>query len=704
MGFINKKHDKKERLERMQELYKSITNSNWAALSMEQNGHFKHALISWTDLNSFADEQVEKLNEETANVHLSTDEKIILDELNKLRAEIESNCYASAKAMERHLQLQHQQSQHQQQLQQQHQQHYGNAVPTLRTSIPHTMSSRKPGSKMLKSLRPGGLTSYSSTPSATSMSKQSGVPSASTGSSVSNSLPTAKHAANLMWAPSNSLNVNNSNNNSNSNSISNSNLLAPDSNYTSNSYSNGSVNNNEYQSNSVSATISPAGEFAEFSSTTVATVNTNGHSKKTPSDRARAALKASAAVKYPNRPELSNNSNSSSTNKLDATRQHRSHRSRSPQYEISPNPPSSTSYSPVASESSLQSPTRAIKNPKVPVAAGDEIKADEDPAEDSEEDEDEKILKKIKGVDLKFAKNILVESSRDQDKVFWSDIAGLEQAKETLMETVVYPFLRPDLFRGLREPVSGMLLFGPPGTGKTMLARAAATESNSTFFSIQSSSLTSKWYGESEKLVRALFQVAKAKAPSIIFVDEIDSLLGKRSGDGDDDTSRRLKNEFLVQWSDLSKAAAGRVDDENDPPSRVLVLAATNLPWAVDEAARRRFVRRQYIPLPEPETRLAHFTKLLMHTPNSLTEDDMQQLVELTEGYSGSDITSLAKDAAIWPIRELGSKMLNLKEVEIRPLCLGDFERSMKNIRPSVNKEGLEKFEEWAREFGSSGA
>lgn len=655
---------------------------------MEQNGHYKHALISWTDLNTFADEQVQKLNEETANLHLSTDEKIILDELNKLRAEIESNCYASAKAMEKHLQ-------HHQQLQQQQQQQYQNSVPTLRTSIPHTMSSRKPGSKMLKSLRPGGLTSYSSTPSATSVSKQSVIPS-STVSSSSNSLPTAKHAANLMWAPSNSLNVSNGNN-------SNSNLLAPDSNYNSNNYSSGSVNINEYHSNSTSAGASPSYEFAEFSTTTTS-VNNGNINKKTPSDRARAALKASAAVKYPNRPELSNNSNSSSTNRLDAPRQHRSHRSRSPHYDLSPNPPSSTSYSPVASESSLQSPTKPLKNPKVPVPAGEEGKGDEEVGEENDEDEDEKILKKIKGVDLKFAKNILVESSRDQDKVYWSDIAGLEQAKETLMETVVYPFLRPDLFRGLREPVSGMLLFGPPGTGKTMLARAAATESNSTFFSIQSSSLTSKWYGESEKLVRALFQVAKAKAPSIIFVDEIDSLLGKRSGDGDDDTSRRLKNEFLVQWSDLSKAAAGRFDDNDDPPSRVLVLAATNLPWAVDEAARRRFVRRQYIPLPEPETRLAHFTKLLVNTSNSLSEEDMQKLVELTEGYSGSDITSLAKDAAIWPIRELGSKMLNLKEVEIRPLCLGDFERSMKNIRPSVNKEGLEKFEEWAREFGSSGA
>lgn len=115
------------------------------------------------------------------------------------------------------------------------------------------------------------------------------------------------------------------------------------------------------------------------------------------------------------------------------------------------------------------------------------------------------------------------------DEVHWDDIAGLESAKYSLKEAVVYPFLRPDLFRGLREPVRGMLLFGPPGTGKTMLARAVATESHSTFFSISASSLTSKYLGESEKLVRALFAIAKKLSPSIIFVDEIDSIMGSRN-------------------------------------------------------------------------------------------------------------------------------------------------------------------------------
>lgn len=238
------------------------------------------------------------------------------------------------------------------------------------------------------------------------------------------------------------------------------------------------------------------------------------------------------------------------------------------------------------------------------------------------------------GVDKNAAKQILNEIVVRGDEVHWSDIAGLEPAKNALREAVVYPFLRPDLFMGLREPARGMLLFGPPGTGKTMLARAVATESKSTFFSISASSLTSKYLGESEKLVRALFGLAKVLAPSIIFVDEIDSLLSQRSGSGEHEATRRIKTEFLIQWSDLQRAAAGRESSDKDggDPNRVLVLAATNLPWAIDEAARRRFVRRQYIPLPEFETRSVQLKNLLGQQKHNLTDDDFAKLVELTDG------------------------------------------------------------------------
>ena len=241
-----------------------------------------------------------------------------------------------------------------------------------------------------------------------------------------------------------------------------------------------------------------------------------------------------------------------------------------------------------------------------------------------------------KGVDEQAAKQIFNEIVVKGDEVHWDDVAGLEAAKKALKEAVVYPFLRPDLFMGLREPARGMLLFGPPGTGKTMLARAVATESRSTFFAISASSLTSKWLGESEKLVRALFSLAKALAPSIIFVDEIDSLLSSRGGSSEHESTRRIKTEFLIQWSDLQRAAAGKQQSDKEKAegdaSRVLVLAATNMPWAIDEAARRRFVRRQYIPLPEAPVRAEQLKTLLGHQKHSLNWKDIQVLVELTDG------------------------------------------------------------------------
>ncbi|SCU77814.1 LAME_0A02322g1_1 [Lachancea meyersii CBS 8951] len=322
------------------------------------------------------------------------------------------------------------------------------------------------------------------------------------------------------------------------------------------------------------------------------------------------------------------------------------------------------------------------------------------------------IIAQLRGVDEAAAKQIFSEIVVRGDEVHWDDIAGLEAAKYSLKEAVVYPFLRPDLFRGLREPVRGMLLFGPPGTGKTMLARAVATESNSTFFSISASSLTSKYLGESEKLVRALFAIAKKLSPSIVFVDEIDSIMGSRNNDGENESSRRIKNEFLVQWSSLSSAAAGKKgsqtengdDDGNDEEDeRVLVLAATNLPWSIDEAARRRFVRRQYIPLPELETRKKQLSKLLMHQKHTLTDDDFEEVLKLTDGYSGSDITSLAKDAAMGPLRELGDKLLSTPRDQIRAIALQDLKNSLSYIKPSVSADGLEQYENWAQKFGSSG-
>ena len=128
----------------------------------------------------------------------------------------------------------------------------------------------------------------------------------------------------------------------------------------------------------------------------------------------------------------------------------------------------------------------------------------------------------------------------------WSDIAGLTDAKRSITEIVVWPMQRPDIFTGLRRPPKGLLLFGPPGTGKTLIGKCIASQSKATFFCVSSSSLTSKWHGESEKLVRALFAVARSRQPAVIFIDEVDSLLQERS-ENEDESTRRIKTEFLVQ-------------------------------------------------------------------------------------------------------------------------------------------------------------
>ncbi|KAH8706847.1 oligomeric complex COG6-domain-containing protein [Ilyonectria robusta] len=379
--------------------------------------------------------------------------------------------------------------------------------------------------------------------------------------------------------------------------------------------------------------------------------------------------------------------------------------------------PRPVSISSGSGEDSGQPPARGrrLKPKEAAIQADSEAQtSDESPAEESPcemttwKKKKATIMKSLPpGIDETAAKQILNDIVVQGDEVHWGDVAGLEIAKNALRETVVYPFLRPDLFMGLREPARGMLLFGPPGTGKTMLARAVATESQSTFFSISASSLTSKYLGESEKLVRALFGLARTLAPSIIFVDEIDSLLSQRSGSGEHEATRRIKTEFLIQWSDLQRAAAGKEvsdkDKERGDANRVLVLAATNLPWAIDEAARRRFVRRQYIPLPEPTTRETQLRTLLGQQKHDLSDDDIHRLVELTDGFSGSDITALAKDAAMGPLRSLGEALLHMTMDQIRSIGLPDFEASLNTIRPSVSKSGLKEYEDWAKEFGERG-
>lgn len=256
--------------------------------------------------------------------------------------------------------------------------------------------------------------------------------------------------------------------------------------------------------------------------------------------------------------------------------------------------------------------------------------------------------------------------------------------------------MRPDLYRGLRAPPRGVLLFGPPGTGKTLLAKAVASESAFCFFSVSAASLTSKWLGEGEKLVRALFAVARARQPSVVFLDEVDSLLRKR-GDADHEASRRLKTEFLVQ---LDGASSGAAD-----AARVLFMGATNRPWDLDDAFLRRVPRRVLIPLPDAAARRAFLDGLLDGDANrnALHGAARDAVVRRTERFSCADLRALAEEAALSPLRALGDRVASARADEIRPVAFEDFAAGLRVIKPAADADALARYDDWAARFGTRG-
>lgn len=304
--------------------------------------------------------------------------------------------------------------------------------------------------------------------------------------------------------------------------------------------------------------------------------------------------------------------------------------------------------------------------------------------------------------------------------VRWDEIAGLQGAKQTLKEAAILPIKFPSLFQGNRKPWSGILLYGPPGTGKSFIAQAVATEAESTFFSVSSSDLISKWQGESERLVKSLFQTARKKKPAVIFIDEIDSICGARA-DGENDSTRRVKTEMLVQMQGVGA--------DNDG---LLILAATNTPWFLDPAVRRRFEKRVYIPLPDKAARrellMIHSGKdgreVLVDSPEMVAD-----IVDLTEGYSGSDISIIVREALMGPVRRCqmakyfvrrggklsptddptGAREMSIydledeKELEIPQLTADDYLEATLGVSSSVGQADLGRYTEWTDQFGAEG-
>lgn len=287
--------------------------------------------------------------------------------------------------------------------------------------------------------------------------------------------------------------------------------------------------------------------------------------------------------------------------------------------------------------------------------------------------------------------------------VRWDDIIGLDAAKRLVKEAVVYPIRYPQLFTGILSPWKGLLLYGPPGTGKTLLAKAVATECNTTFFNISASTIVSKWRGDSEKLVRVLFELARYHAPSTIFLDELESVMSQRGAGpgGEHEGSRRMKTELLVQMDGLSRS-----DD------LVFVLAASNLPWELDHAMLRRLEKRILVDLPSKEARQSMIQHWLPPVSNSggvelRTELEYSTLGEETEGYSGSDIKLVCKEAAMRPVRKVFHALENHQQgsqdlpiIRLDTVTTSDFLEVLAHTKPSA-KSLAEKYSAWQKEFES---
>ncbi|OVA09507.1 Forkhead-associated (FHA) domain [Macleaya cordata] len=331
------------------------------------------------------------------------------------------------------------------------------------------------------------------------------------------------------------------------------------------------------------------------------------------------------------------------------------------------------------------------------------------------QNESKSLKKSLKDVvtENEFEKRLLADVIPPSDiGVTFDDIGALENVKDTLKELVMLPLQRPELFcKGqLTKPCKGILLFGPPGTGKTMLAKAVATEASANFINISMSSITSKWFGEGEKYVKAVFSLASKIAPSVVFVDEVDSMLGRRENPGEHEAMRKMKNEFMVNWDGL------RTKDKE----RVLVLAATNRPFDLDEAVIRRLPRRLMVNLPDAANR-SKILKVILAKEDLSPDVDLDAIASITEGYSGSDLKNLCVTAAHCPIREILEKEKKEKAAalaegkpppalsvssDVRPLNMDDFRSAHEQVCASVSSESVNMSEllQWNELYGEGGS
>ncbi len=277
---------------------------------------------------------------------------------------------------------------------------------------------------------------------------------------------------------------------------------------------------------------------------------------------------------------------------------------------------------------------------------------------------------------------------RRPPKVKWDEIVGLEDAKRAIKEAIIYPSLRPDLFP-LGWP-KGILLFGPPGCGKTLLAAAVANEIKATFIAVDAASIMSKWLGEAERNVARLFDLARRaseKAPSIIFIDELDSLMSVHRLEVGGET--RVRNQFLKEMD-------GIIDKKN--PVRVYVVGSTNKPWNLDQPFIRRFQKRIYVPPPDRLERLQMF-KILTGCLKIAEDINLEELARQADGFSGSDVMDICQSAQLKVNSELFEGGMADSRAEPRRICMADFLNILANRKSSISKDSLPIYEKWFNDF-----